>query len=257
MREYLLLFNIFWVNKLKAESSQSLGKSHKYALEDICASRRILPSQPTYLILSLYTTVIILSSLSFAICIQYTCFSFLFRNRNNALMPLFLDILKALLIPLVKFSAFIITDFPPISIYFQAFKSFLFRIKPNAVHKIRLQWFAKKEKQGRSGYESYRNRSQDRRPRARCHPQGNQKNPAYPRGRPVTDNIDTVAEFLRKYRQVCWKAGIGLVHIDGEKLIHSGYLRRVKIGSVHFLLRRACFRCIFCSCKKYSLHFPY
>ena len=25
----------------------------------------------------------------------------------------------------------------------------------------------------------------------------------YPISRPVTDNVDTLAEFLRKYRQVC------------------------------------------------------
>ena len=63
-------------------------------------------------------------------------------------------------------------------------------------------------------YESYGNRKADRRFRQGGYSKGNPPHPAYPRGRPVTDNIDTVAEnrhFLIQHRQ---KVKAYIVQVD-------------------------------------------
>ena len=72
-------------------------------------------------------------------------------------------------------------------------------------------------------YESYRNSQKNRRPRQSRHPERDQKNPAHPRGRPVADNIEELAKILLRYVGFSQKDGLGLVHIDGEKLIHRVY----------------------------------
>ena len=46
-------------------------------------------------------------------------------------------------------------------------------------------------------YESNRNRTPNRRPGAGGDPQGDPPHHAYPRGRPVADDIGTVGEVLR------------------------------------------------------------
>ena len=76
-------------------------------------------------------------------------------------------------------------------------------------------------------YEGNRNSQADRRPRTRRYPKGDPPYTENKRRRPVTDNIDTVAEFLRKYRQVCRKARAGVVHINEGISNCCGYLRRV------------------------------
>ena len=56
-------------------------------------------------------------------------------------------------------------------------------------------------------YESYRNCKEDRRPRQGRYTQGNQKNYADPRGRPLIDNIDSVGEGVRGGDGACRESG--------------------------------------------------
>ena len=70
-------------------------------------------------------------------------------------------------------------------------------------------------------YEGYGNCPAHRRPRSRRHPQGDQKDPAYPRGRPVTDNIEKMAKILLRHVGLAQQNGLEIVHID-EGIIISG-----------------------------------
>ena len=65
-----------------------------------------------------------------------------------------------------------------------------------------------------SEYEGNRNRAPDRRPRPRGHPQGDPPHHAYPRGRPVTDNIGTVGTILLCYGRFDQTARVEVVHSD-------------------------------------------
>ena len=66
-------------------------------------------------------------------------------------------------------------------------------------------------------YESNRNCAPHRRPRPRRYSQGNPKNHAYPRGRPVTDNIGTVGKILLRYVGSVKKMGTGLYIVTEDK----------------------------------------
>ena len=66
----------------------------------------------------------------------------------------------------------------------------------------------------RFGYESYRNSAAYRRPRQGGYPQRNQTNAAYPRGRPVTDNIEKLAKILLRHVGLAQQNGLEIVHID-------------------------------------------
>lgn len=66
-------------------------------------------------------------------------------------------------------------------------------------------------------YESNRNCAPHRRPRPRRYSQGNPKNHAYPRGRPVTDNIGTVGKILLRYVGSVKKMGTGLYIVTEDE----------------------------------------
>ena len=65
-----------------------------------------------------------------------------------------------------------------------------------------------------SEYEGNRNRAPDRRPRPRGHPQGDPPHHAYPRGRPVVDDIGTVGEILLRDGRFGQEARVEVVHSD-------------------------------------------
>lgn len=66
-------------------------------------------------------------------------------------------------------------------------------------------------------YESNRNCAPHRRPRSRRYSQGNPKNHAYPRGRPVTDDIVTVGEILLRHAGSVKKMGTGLYIVTEDE----------------------------------------
>ena len=66
-------------------------------------------------------------------------------------------------------------------------------------------------------YESNRNRTPNRRPRAGGDPQGDPPHHAYPRGRPVTDNIGTVGEILLRHAGSVKKMGAGLYIVTEDE----------------------------------------
>ena len=70
--------------------------------------------------------------------------------------------------------------------------------------------------QRRRDYESNRHCQTCGRPGKNCHSKGDPKDPAYPRGRPVADIIDTVGEILLFYVGFGQKAGVVVVHSDDE-----------------------------------------
>lgn len=80
----------------------------------------------------------------------------------------------------------------------------------------------------RNCYESNRNRAPDRRPRPRGHPQGDPPHHAYPRGRPVTDDIDAVGEILLCYAGFVKKMGAGLYIVTEDEGKSVG-IRKEKI----------------------------
>ena len=66
-------------------------------------------------------------------------------------------------------------------------------------------------------YESNRNCAPHRRPRPRRYSQGNPKNHAYPRGRPVTDDIVTVGKILLRHAGSVKKMGSGLYIVTEDE----------------------------------------
>ena len=72
------------------------------------------------------------------------------------------------------------------------------------------------------------------------HSEGDQKNPPYPRGRPVADIIDTVGEILLFYVGFGQKAGVVVVHSDDFKRRNRVYLGGVKIISRGFHMDAVC-----------------
>ena len=65
-----------------------------------------------------------------------------------------------------------------------------------------------------SEYEGNRIRAPDRRPRPRGNPQGDPPHHAYPRGRPVADDVDTVGTILLRHVRFVQTTGVGVVHSD-------------------------------------------
>ena len=65
-------------------------------------------------------------------------------------------------------------------------------------------------------YESNRNRAPHRRPRAGGDPQGDPAHHAHPRGRPVTDDIDTKRKILFFYVSFGQTHGMVIVHNYGK-----------------------------------------
>ena len=63
-------------------------------------------------------------------------------------------------------------------------------------------------------YESNRHRAPHRRPGPRGHPQGDPPHHAYPRGRPVVDDIGTVGEILLRDGRFGQEARVEVVHSD-------------------------------------------
>jgi len=59
------------------------------------------------------------------------------------------------------------------------------------------------------------------------HSEGDQKNPPYPRGRPVADIIDTVGEILLFYVGFGQTAGVVVVHSDNKESRNCAYTKGV------------------------------
>ena len=59
------------------------------------------------------------------------------------------------------------------------------------------------------------------------HSEGDQKNPPYPRGRPVADNIGTVGEILLFYVGFGEEAGVVVVHRDNKESRNCAYTKGV------------------------------
>lgn len=68
-----------------------------------------------------------------------------------------------------------------------------------------------------SEYEGNRNRAPDRRPRPRGHSQGDPPHHAYPRGRPVADDIGTVGEIQLRHAGSVKKMGDGLYIVTEDR----------------------------------------
>ena len=64
--------------------------------------------------------------------------------------------------------------------------------------------------------ESNRNSTPNRRPRQGSHTKGDTPHNAYPRRRPVTDDIDTVGEILLRHAGAGETAGLGVGYIAVE-----------------------------------------
>lgn len=90
-----------------------------------------------------------------------------------------------------------------------------------------------------SEYEGNRNRAPDRRPRPRGHPQGDPPHHAYPRGRPVTDNIGTVGEILLCDGRFGQTARVEVVHSDEGTSLDRG-----NPGGVREKVQTAQIRCV-------------
>ena len=80
-------------------------------------------------------------------------------------------------------------------------------------------------------YESYRHRPADRRSGPRGHPQGDTKDHAYPRGRPVADSIDTVGEVLFCDGRFSQTERVELVHNDESGSDDRRYPRGMNHGN--------------------------
>ena len=87
--------------------------------------------------------------------------------------------------------------------------------------------------------ESNRNCQTDRRPWPRCHSQGDPPHAAYPRGRPVTDNTDTVAAFLLFHagsgeaKPLEWYIMTEVVNFKCDSILNGSLLGQSGISRLH------------------------
>ncbi len=62
-----------------------------------------------------------------------------------------------------------------------------------------------------------------RRPRSYCDPERNPPHPPHPRGRPVTDNMETVADFLLRYGRFSQTQRVVIVHSHEYECNYHSY----------------------------------